>query len=104
MVETLSAKEVWTLLRKNESLQVLDIREREVYEAGHISGAQNLPLKNLQSRYDELDWQSNILLVCHQGNTSLPAARFLESVLDTDEHRIYSLDGGYQEWSYELEE
>ena len=46
------------------SVTVLDVRPPEEYQAGHISGAISIPLKELESRISELPQDQEIVAYC----------------------------------------
>lgn len=50
----------------SESLVILDVRSRAEYEAGHIPGAQLVPLDELERRMDEVP-SVPVLIVCRTG-------------------------------------
>ena len=53
------------LARAREGLiTVLDVRPHEEYEAGHVMGAINIPLKELEEHLDELPRQQDIVAYC----------------------------------------
>ena len=82
--------------RKNE-LVVLDVREREAFEAGHIPGAQLLPRGQLELRVnDELtDPTRRILVYCEFGRISTLATATLRQM---GFQRAVALDGGMKAW------
>ena len=49
---------------------VLDVREPEEYDDGHIPGAVNIPMSQLTSRLGELDRGAPVYVVCASGNRS----------------------------------
>lgn len=62
-MEPVSKEEL--LNRTREGLvTVLDVRPREEYEAGHIPGAVNIPLKELESRLSELARGKEVVAYC----------------------------------------
>jgi thiosulfate/3-mercaptopyruvate sulfurtransferase len=103
MVETMSASELRERLATGADLQVVDTRERTEYEAGHIPGAENLPVPELPDRIDERDWHDEVVLVCEKGISSLQAGRILESYEGVDDDAtVANLEGGYEAWDGDL--
>ena len=78
-------------------LVVLDVRERDAYEAAHIPGARHIPRGQLELRVDkELpDPTARILLYCEFGKISTLAAAMLRTLGYT---RAVALDGGVRAW------
>lgn len=56
---------------------LLDVRERDEYAAGHIPDSLNLPLSELERRWDELDSGRPVFVYCLSGGRSRQAAGFL---------------------------
>ena len=73
---------------------VLDVRQPDEYRAGHIRGAQLIPLHELQQRAGELPRDRKIVCVCRSGNRSSSAARLL-APLGFD---VVNMDGGMIAW------
>ncbi|MDP3745434.1 MAG: rhodanese-like domain-containing protein [Phenylobacterium sp.] len=82
--------------REND-LVVLDVRERDAFEAGHIPGARWLPRGQLELRINETfpDPTVRILTYCELGKISTLAAATLQSLGFT---RAVALDGGMTAW------
>ncbi len=78
-------------------LVVLDVREKESYEAGHIPGARLLPRGQLELRVDkELpDPTARIVACCDWGRISTLAAATLRTM---GFQRAVALDGGMKSW------
>jgi glyoxylase-like metal-dependent hydrolase (beta-lactamase superfamily II)/rhodanese-related sulfurtransferase len=86
-------------------LIVLDVRERDAYEAGHIPGAQLLPRGQLELRVNEelIDPTRRILVCCEFGRVSTLAAATLRQMGFLG---AVALDGGIKAWreaSYPLQ-
>ena len=89
----------------SRDLVVLDVREKDAFEAGHIEGAVNLPRGQLELRVNtELpDPTVRIVTCCEFGKISTLAAATLR---DLGFGRAVALDGGMKAWreaGYETE-
>jgi rhodanese-related sulfurtransferase len=86
-----------TRLINHEDGMVLDIRDKKVFDKGHIVNAINIPLLKLDERITELDKykQKPVIVVCQMGHQSGDAVRKLE----TKGHpNVFRLSGGITEW------
>lgn len=99
-MKNISAKELKEKLTQNEEVIVLDVREKDDYERGHIKGAimleQNQVAYEIENIAPEL--QTPICVYCYSGNRSKRVAMILEYLGYTE---VYNL-GGIDKWSYEL--
>lgn len=89
----------------SRDLVILDLREKDAFDAGHIPGARHLPRGQLELRVNtELpDPTLRILACCEFGKISTLAAATLRELGYT---RAAALDGGLKAWreaGYELE-
>lgn len=78
-------------------LRVLDVRERDAYEAGHVPGAVSLPRGQLELRVNEAlpDPTVRIVVCCEFGRISTLAASTLHTM---GFQRAVALDDGLQAW------
>jgi|SRR5438034_1639177 len=81
----------------DDELIVLDVREREAYQAGHIRGARLLPRGQLELRVNQElpDPTRRILTCCEFGRISTLAAATLRTM---GFQRAVALDGGMKAW------
>ena len=81
----------------SRDLLILDIREREAFESGHIPGAAHLPRGQLELRVNtELpDPTIRIVTCCEFGKISTLAAATLREL---GFGRVAALDGGMRAW------
>ena len=81
----------------DENLIVLDVRERDAYENGHIPRARLLPRGQLELRVnDDLpDPTQRILAYCELGRISTLATATLREL---GYRRAVALDGGVKAW------
>lgn len=86
------------LIDDKESMFLLDVREPHEYQAGHIPGAVNVSVNELQARVNELpqDMDMRIVAYCASGMRSGRAAAFLRQY---GYKNVFSLKGGYNNWA-----
>lgn len=93
---TAEVEEVKALSERGEALLV-DVRRPDEYRAGHVPGAVNIPLADLEHRVDDLpeDHLTPVITVCNRGNISLNGMLVLKSL---GYGNVRSLSGGTTAW------
>ncbi len=74
---------------------ILDVRQPEEYESGHIPGSTLIPLGELPDRLDELQGDEPIVVVCRSGNRSATGRDILR---DAGFNDVTSMAGGMNCW------
>jgi hydroxyacylglutathione hydrolase len=74
---------------------LLDVREPEEYQHGHIPGAVNLPQCDLATRLEELPRDGPVWIVCQAGLRSRRAAQFL---IQMGFEQVATVPGGTGAW------
>jgi rhodanese-related sulfurtransferase/predicted transcriptional regulator len=92
-----SRDEVKVLLKDNAVL--LDVRPRQEFDAGHLRGAINIPIDQLQDRFEELGRGRQIITYC-RGEYCLFADEAAE-LLRANGFDVVRLEGGWPEWQSE---
>ncbi len=93
ILKTLSEEQFREGYRK---AQLIDVREPNEFEAGHILGARNIPLSQLKMRMKELRQDKPVYLYCQNGTRSARAAQMLYRKGYKD---LSHLQGGFKKWS-----
>lgn len=93
IVKTLTEDEFRAGYRK---AQLIDVREPNEFEAGHVLGARNIPLSQLKMRMKEIRPDKPVYLYCQSGMRSGRAAQFLYRKGYKD---LSQLQGGFKKWS-----
>ncbi|MDP3739018.1 MAG: rhodanese-like domain-containing protein, partial [Hyphomonadaceae bacterium] len=85
------------LTARRNDLIVLDVREKDAYDAGHLPGATFLPRGQLELRVNDAfpDPTVRIVAVCEFGKISTLAAATLRSL---GYMHAAALDGGMKAW------
>lgn len=79
--------------------QLIDVRNKKEYEAGHINGARNIPISMLSRNIKKLRTDQPIYLYCASGTRSKRAGVILISKGYT---QIFDLRGGISSWTGKL--
>jgi rhodanese-related sulfurtransferase len=84
----------------NSGAVVLDVREGDEYQAGHIIDARHVPKSELASRAESLKKykEKPVLVYCDNGLASTAAVRALRELGFT---KVAALRGGLQNWRQE---
>jgi len=83
-------------MMEEKEVTVVDVRDPQSYQSGHILNAQLVNNANVQEFLDNVDKQRPLIVYCYHGNTSQGAAELFSSQGIAD---VYSLTGGYAAWS-----
>ncbi len=78
MTKEISAAELQQLLDSEEIINLIDVREPEEWEAGHIAAARSIPLSVFQARSNEVfDTDGEVIIICHSGGRSNRVCEYL---------------------------
>lgn len=86
-------------LEKKENFVLLDVREPEEFAIANLGGIL-IPLSDLPSRYDELNPNDEIVVMCHHGVRSMHAVGFLKQ---KGFENIKNLSGGIDAYSHRVD-
>jgi glyoxylase-like metal-dependent hydrolase (beta-lactamase superfamily II)/rhodanese-related sulfurtransferase len=94
-IETLEQLSVAQLKQRRPAPYILDVRDPDEWEAGHIEGAMHLPFDVVEQRSNELDATWPLAVICGSGQRSTIAAALL---LRHGFAHLYNVVGGMQAW------
>ena len=97
----ITAEEAKEIMDTEEGYVILDVREQDEYDAGHISGAILIPYTQIEAKANEMlpDEDQLILVYCRSGRRSKIAAEALAELGYTNIKEF----GGILDWPYEVE-
>jgi len=75
-----------------EGACIIDVREKEEWDAGHIKGARHIPLSELRERLDEIPNDEPVYLHCRSGQRSYNALMALQN---RGWKNLYNVSGGF---------
>lgn len=100
MYEQITAENANTIMNSGEEYIILDVREQDEFDAGHIPGAILLPYTEIEDKSEEMfpDKDKQILVYCRSGRRSKIAADSLSKLGYTNIKEF----GGIIDWPYEV--
>lgn len=101
MYESITPKQAKEIMDNEESYIILDVREQNEYDEGHIPKAVLIPYTEIENRAEELlpGKEQLILVYCRSGRRSKIAAESLARLGYTNVKEF----GGIIDWPYEVE-
>ena len=101
MYQQITAEEAKKIMDSGEDHIILDTREQDEFDEGHIAGAILIPYTEIENKAEEMlpDKDKQILVYCRSGRRSKIAA---ESLAKLGYSNIKEF-GGIIDWPYEVE-
>jgi hydroxyacylglutathione hydrolase len=98
-VERIERITVPELRERADELQILDVRERSEWDAGHIPGSVHTPYHDVHAIPDGIDPERPVAVICSSGQRSAPAASLLRR--HGAREVLHVVDGGVPKWRRE---
>lgn len=97
--KNIGPEQLQSMMDSDKDLLVVDVREQEEYQQGHIANSILMPTSAFQDRVNELPKDKSIALVCASGARSAQVADFL---VQSGYKDVYNLERGLMVWPYQL--
>lgn len=98
----ISYNDVNVIIENYENLDhvyIIDVREEEEFEEGHLINSYNIPISRLENINNEnISFDSKIIIYCRSGNRSKTAQDRLNEMGYTE---VYDM-GGINNWPYDI--
>lgn len=95
MFQRISKEAAKEILATDTNTVLIDIRDFQSFSEGHDEKALHLSQENLSDFILSTSKEVPVLVMCYHGNSSQSVAQYLAS---QDFEKVYSIDGGYEEW------
>ena len=81
--------------RAGGPVPLVDVRQPEEYEAGHVPGAKLIPLADVVARVGEIPTDAPVYVICQSGSRSQRAADYFRNL----GIEAYNVAGGTKAWA-----
>ena len=100
MYEQITPQQAKKLMETESDYMILDVREQDEFDEGHVEGAILIPYAQINAKAEELlpDHDQLILVYCRSGRRSKIAAESLVNLGYTNVKEF----GGIIDWPYEV--
>ncbi|HEV8051533.1 MAG TPA: rhodanese-like domain-containing protein [Parachlamydiaceae bacterium] len=87
--------DVGTLQAENKNVYLLDVRNDQEWDSGHIEGAHHLELIKVPQALNEIPLDKPIAVICHSGNRASIIASLIERERGGE---VFNVKGGMEAW------
>ncbi len=95
-LERVQAADLQALTESDPSVQVLDVRERDEWEDGHIPGSVHVPYHDIHSMPESLDATRPVAVLCASGQRAAVGASMVARL--GGQHVMHVVGGGFGAW------
>lgn len=91
MVKDIDGKKFREMIdEEGDQLEIIDVREKDEYDEIRVKNSKLIPMDEVGSRIDDIDWSKKVVFVCRSGARS----RYIADVLAQSGKDIVNLSGG----------
>ncbi|NJN96510.1 MAG: rhodanese-like domain-containing protein [Anaerolineales bacterium] len=82
-------------MQKQPDVLLIDVREPDEYNAGHIPGVTLIPMGEVPDRLSEIPQDKTVVVTCRSGNRSGQITDFLR---EQGYENVHNMQGGIVAW------
>jgi rhodanese-related sulfurtransferase len=93
MPKLISAAELSNLTSLGDAVLLIDVRSASEFASGHVPGAINIPMEQVESRLADVATNKQVILICQAGKRAAITAGWI-----CDRRDVTVLEGGTDAW------
>lgn len=98
MYKSITARELKTLLERSEDIVLVDVREKNEYEKGHICGSINMPAEFIERDAPDALAEDSLIVVSGGSPEEAESAVGVDKLATIGYKHILRFTGGIKEW------
>jgi rhodanese-related sulfurtransferase len=100
MIGTMTVSELKAAIENGEEIILIDCREQDEWDAGHVEQAMFKPLSDFENQTKDLtNPNAKVAIMCRSGKRSMSACQFLAEEKEFND--LYNVTGGILAWEEE---
>jgi rhodanese-related sulfurtransferase len=96
----IAPEELKSLLDRGSDVVVLDVREQWELDTASMAHHEHIPMNEIPARYNQLDQEKHMVVVCHHGVRSYNVTAWLRR---QGYEKVQSLAGGIDRWARQID-
>lgn len=84
-------------LMQEADVVVIDVRNQDEWDRGHVPGALFIPVDQFLDRLDQVPQDKRIVFICASGGRSALASEYAAAA-GLEDNGLYNVEGGTNEW------
>ena len=93
----ISSEEAKQMADSDPNVAIIDVRNPDEYEAGHVTSAILIPHDQILARFDELPKDKTLLFICQMGQRSAVACE-MAAAMGIETEKLYNIEDGTPGW------
>jgi rhodanese-related sulfurtransferase len=94
-ITSIEAQEI--IEQEPSTVQVIDVRNPNEYESGHVANSINIPVNDVLTRFSELPTEKRLLFICQMGARSGLACEMV-AAMGVEPDLIFNIEDGTPTW------
>jgi len=99
-MKTISVQDLKAKQDRNDTFQLIDVREGYEVEICAISGSIHIPMGEVPTRLDQINKGGDVVVHCRSGKRS---AAVVNHLMENGYEQVYNLTGGILAWAEEVD-
>ncbi|TAE46782.1 MAG: rhodanese [Cytophagia bacterium] len=100
-MKEITVRELHQMLKNDEPIQLIDVREEYEYEICHLKNTTLIPVAEIPDNIDKIQKDKTVVIYCHHGVRSANVINYLKKTHQFT--NLYNLAGGIHAWAVHID-
>jgi rhodanese-related sulfurtransferase len=94
MIQEITVRQLKALIESSEKINLIDVRSPLEFAGGHVPGAVNIPLENVEANSIGVTTTEQVVMICQRGSRSMAACKKIAAAYPL----LVNVAGGTSAW------